>query len=413
MLTYETYRAMFEGRNARLFAPASGTLLWMSNPAQPSFVWQLYHHDLDPTAAMFGTKVANERVHVQLTPDGGVQLVNTLPQKVDATIVMDAYDADGTYQRSIVGDQSLPPLATTTSGSFSSPIVRLRLRDAKGKTLSENVYWQAAKGSVDDVSFLGALPKVTLEGSARRTRNGMTVTLRNPSKTVALLTHLSLRDKDGRRVLPVFYSDNDIHVFPGESRTVTIEGEGATQVFVDGWNLRGVKGSGLKLDADAQPEPPLPPLPPHPALPGTVLSIDCGGEDRPGPWNSDDDFVSGGNEERQPGRIIGYDLPPDVLATERWGESTYTIAVPAGTYTVRLVFAETSQPRVGGRRFAVTIGRQRVLDEFDIFAEAGGANRALVKEFKNIAPDRNGNLVIGFRKGSANEPEVRAIQILP
>ena len=89
----------------------------------------------------------------------------------------------------------------------------------------------------------------------------------------------------------------------------------------------------------------------------------------------------------------------------------YTIPVPEGPCRVRLVFAETSQPRVGGRRFAVQIGRQRVLSEFDIFAEAGGANRAVIKEFAT-EPDRNGNVVIAFRNGSANEPEVRAIQVL-
>jgi hypothetical protein len=75
------------------------------------------------------------------------------------------------------------------------------------------------------------------------------------------------------------------------------------------------------------------------------------------------------------------------------------------------VFAETSAPRVGGRKFNVSIGRQRVLQEFDIFAEADSANRAVVKEF-TAEPDRNGNLTISFRKGSANEPEVRAVQVL-
>lgn len=78
---------------------------------------------------------------------------------------------------------------------------------------------------------------------------------------------------------------------------------------------------------------------------------------------------------------------------------------------MRLTFAETSQPRAAGRKFNVSIGRQRELQEFDIFTEEGGANKAIVKEF-TAEPDRNGNLTISFRKGSANEPEVRAIQII-
>jgi beta-mannosidase len=51
LVNYECYRAIFEGRNSKLFSPASGVLLWMSNPAQPSFVWQLYSYDLEPNGA--------------------------------------------------------------------------------------------------------------------------------------------------------------------------------------------------------------------------------------------------------------------------------------------------------------------------------------------------------------------------
>src|SRR5271154_1783128 len=42
LANYEAFRAMYEGRNAQLFHPTTGILTWMSHPAQPSFVWQLY-----------------------------------------------------------------------------------------------------------------------------------------------------------------------------------------------------------------------------------------------------------------------------------------------------------------------------------------------------------------------------------
>jgi len=35
----------------RWFQQTTGVLTWMSHPAQPSFVWQLYHYDLEPNAA--------------------------------------------------------------------------------------------------------------------------------------------------------------------------------------------------------------------------------------------------------------------------------------------------------------------------------------------------------------------------
>ena len=47
LANYECFRAMSEGRFAKLFHPATGVITWMSHPAQPSFVWQLYSHDLE------------------------------------------------------------------------------------------------------------------------------------------------------------------------------------------------------------------------------------------------------------------------------------------------------------------------------------------------------------------------------
>src|SRR6185437_6652650 len=48
LMTYEAYRAMYEGREAQLFHSTTAVITWMSAPAQPSFVWQLYHYDLEP-----------------------------------------------------------------------------------------------------------------------------------------------------------------------------------------------------------------------------------------------------------------------------------------------------------------------------------------------------------------------------
>jgi mannosylglycoprotein endo-beta-mannosidase len=68
--------------------------------------------------------------------------------------------------------------------------------------------------------------------------------LHNNTNNVALLSHLQLHQKkSGRRVLPVFYSDNYISLVPGESSTVSIEA--ATKdlqgdlplVELDGYNV--------------------------------------------------------------------------------------------------------------------------------------------------------------------------------
>jgi len=91
----------------------------------------------------------------------------------------------------------------------------------------------------------------------------ITVTLHNNSQHVALLSHLQLHQKkSGRRVLPVFYSDNYISLVPGESSTVTIEA--ATKdlrgdeplIEVDGYNIdvKPVDGPvSIALNLNAQP----------------------------------------------------------------------------------------------------------------------------------------------------------------
>ena len=53
LANFEAFRAMYEGRNAKLFHPCTGVITWMSNPAQPSFVWQLYSYDLEPNSSLF------------------------------------------------------------------------------------------------------------------------------------------------------------------------------------------------------------------------------------------------------------------------------------------------------------------------------------------------------------------------
>ena len=57
------------------------------------------------------------------------------------------------------------------------------------------------------------------------------------------------------------------------------------------------------------------------------------------------------------------------------------------------------------------INGRRVLTDYDIAAEAG-KDKAVVKDFPAISPDADGNIVIAFMRGSADEPKVCGIQIL-
>lgn len=257
LLNYETFRAIYEGREAKMFHPATGVLIWMSNPAQPSFVWQLYHHDLEPNASLFAVQEACEPVHIMLNEKTGhLMVINNHPEALtDAKAHIVIYDLNGTIAAEKNVDVTAAPSAATDLGLVALPdnlspvyFVKLQLHDAAGTLLSDNFYWHAAAEHQDDLQALNQLPTVTLNAKITRHDAGgkclLDVTLQNPTSQIALMAHLQLRRKhSGQRVLPVYYTDNYVSLTPGESKTITIE---ATQsdlkgekplVVVDGWNI--------------------------------------------------------------------------------------------------------------------------------------------------------------------------------
>jgi len=85
--------------------------------------------------------------------------------------------------------------------------------------------------------------------------------------------------------------------------------------------------------------------------------------------------------------------------------------VNGARYAVRLYFAEiAASPGVGQRVFDVSIEGQTVLDDFDIYAEAG-ENTGVVKTFV-VTAGSDGNLDIDFSKVSGtDEPLVSALEV--
>ena len=256
LATYEAFRAMYEGRNAEMFKTTTGVITWMSHPAQPSFVWQLYHYDLEPNAALYAVKKAAETVHVQFNEENrGIEVVNNRPEALttlDVTVLIYRFDgtldSHNTYPVSQVPASSTIKAAQIDVSARITPLyfIKLNLTDTNGNLLSTNLYWQHV--AQDQFDGLMKLPVVTLDAEASSHVEGdktvVTVTLHNHTNNVALLSHLQLhKKKSGQRVLPVFYSDNYISLVPDESSTVTIEA--ATKdlqgdsplVEVDGFNV--------------------------------------------------------------------------------------------------------------------------------------------------------------------------------
>lgn len=112
-------------------------------------------------------------------------------------------------------------------------------------------------------------------------------------------------------------------------------------------------------------------------------------------------------------------LDPHLFLSQRAGEFRYDIPLKPGTYQLHLYFVErefgggASEP--GGetnRLFDVDVNGQRVLDEFDLYAEAGGRNVLEEKVIRNVEPDETGYLRLRFG-ARVNQPVLNAIRIVP
>jgi hypothetical protein len=277
LANYEAFRAMYEGRNAQLFHPTTGVITWMSDPAQPSFVWQLYHYDLEPNSSLFAVMHAGEPIHIQFNEANGIlQVINNLPNPIENAVArVSIYDLDGTLASNYEVKVTAPASLATTLGPVKFPpslaathFLKLDLLDSKEEVLSSNFYWLAQSGYPDVMTDLERMAAVQLDMHAEtRETDGkriLKVTLHNPTGHIALMAHLQLRQQgSGERVLPVYYSDNYISLVPDETREVTIEADQnafngqAPLVVVDGWNVTAAPSSAqgvfIAPNIDAQP----------------------------------------------------------------------------------------------------------------------------------------------------------------
>jgi thermitase len=97
----------------------------------------------------------------------------------------------------------------------------------------------------------------------------------------------------------------------------------------------------------------------------------------------------------------------------RYGASFgYAIPVPNGNYTLRLHFAECYYTSANQRRFNVTVNGTQVLSNYDIFAAAGGINRAVVVSVPVTVT--NGAVNINFATTlSGRNATISAIELVP
>jgi hypothetical protein len=102
---------------------------------------------------------------------------------------------------------------------------------------------------------------------------------------------------------------------------------------------------------------------------------------------------------------------PGVYLDERYSMPGYRFKVPAGTYTLHLHFAETYDgiSGEGQRVFTVEVEGKPALTDLDVFKEAGGFARPLVRKVTDVEVT-DGELNVTFVSNIQN-PEINGIEI--
>ncbi len=273
VLAYDGERAMFEAYRRNKYT-STGVIQWMLNDGWPSFIWHLYDYYLSAGGGYYGTKKANQPLHIQYSYDNrSVVVVNALQQAFQGMKAsVDVYDFNLTELSSqqqtldVAPDSStvvltIPDPAPTTTTWF----VKLSLSDSAGKLVSDNFYWLSTKAvKLDwnnttfqytptladaDMTELDGLPQVALDATATNAGSGAsrttTVTVKNPSTSLAFMVELRLdQGAGGGEVLPSTWSDNYFSLLPGEQRQVVASyadadlGGATPSVAVTGWNIK-------------------------------------------------------------------------------------------------------------------------------------------------------------------------------
>jgi hypothetical protein len=127
-------------------------------------------------------------------------------------------------------------------------------------------------------------------------------------------------------------------------------------------------------------------------------------------WSADQGFDGGDTIER-PDITIANTKDPALYQSEHYGMDGFSCKLPNGKYTAKLHFAETFEGITGpGERVFSFNVQGHEFKDFDVWAKAGGPNRAYVETVP--VEVTNGVFNITFTSNVEN-PQINAIEIAP
>jgi exo-1,4-beta-D-glucosaminidase len=292
-LDYENTRAQFEAFIAHANntpMPSTGTIYWQMNKGWPSLLWNLYGNDGDQAGSYFGAQEANRTLHAIYTLDNGTVTLDNLSNTSQSGLSVEAkvYSLAGAVlddqtassitlaSQQVLSNVLTPKVPAPGSSPVQVYFVELQLKQ-NGTLVDRNVYWLSTQADVvnwkkslgkpvgavstyANLQALQTLPQSSITATASTVNQAgpdgadraTTVTLTNTSSsTVAFLLRADVRRGTAggqelagdNELQSSIWQNNDVTLFPGESRTLTVTWNSAdlqgaaALVSVSGWNV--------------------------------------------------------------------------------------------------------------------------------------------------------------------------------
>ena len=205
----------------------TGMLVWKNQNPWTALRGQFYDVFLDQNGGFYGYMHAARPLHVQLNlNDSALCVVNhTLSDAVNQTVEAHLFDLRGkllSIQRFQMDIPANSVRVAEKTDLLKKPtglyFLRLMLKNEKGEIIDENLYWLTNKPT--DLQELQTLADASLQLKIKKNDGKESVAnIKNIGSETAFFIRLKVWNATTNQiVLPVFFSDNYFHSFPGEQK---------------------------------------------------------------------------------------------------------------------------------------------------------------------------------------------------
>jgi mannosylglycoprotein endo-beta-mannosidase len=254
---YLQHKALYEGLNAKMFTTYTGGNIWRSQCGWTGLKGFLYDYYLEPTAGLFGVRIAGAPFSVHINADNfDVNVVNNAAGDLSPGMRVEVSfcAADGKLRNELfrtfpVSGQILSG-TTSTIGSLAMPpepfgpvlpnneflVARMTLKSADGVVIASNLDWFAGSAPTDGIATpeypyapLRSLARVPLRLSANGERDSrgncsVSIQIENVSDTLSFFNRVRVLQPDLKTLVrPAFPSDNYFSLLPEETTTISVE----------------------------------------------------------------------------------------------------------------------------------------------------------------------------------------------